>query len=168
VNGGITAPSVNAGRLVQVVTRPQVEGEAIADLMLLPCEQLLKVRSLPRLGGQVDYAACLWTSASAGVRERGGRSASDSGAPGPAHGRCEAGLSARAPSCRGVRCLYAGLGGLRGEDGQPPPPQAIQARGAGAIQARGAGAAAGPLVAASGLKSGIILPHVQAARGPPG
>jgi hypothetical protein len=37
-----------------------------------------------------------------GVREGGGRGAGDSGAPGPAHGRCEAGLGARAPSSRGV------------------------------------------------------------------
>jgi hypothetical protein len=39
---------------------------------------------------------------SAGVRERGGRSANDSGAPGPAHGRCAAGPGARTPSGRGV------------------------------------------------------------------
>ncbi len=37
-----------------------------------------------------------------GVREGGGRGAGDSGAAGPAHGRCEAGLGARAPSSRVV------------------------------------------------------------------
>ncbi|WP_338050658.1 DUF1611 domain-containing protein, partial [Pyxidicoccus caerfyrddinensis] len=41
-------------------------------------------------------------AASAGVREGGGRGASDSGAPGPAHCRCETGPGARASPGRGV------------------------------------------------------------------
>jgi hypothetical protein len=41
-------------------------------------------------------------AAGVGVGEGGRRGGGDSGAPGPAPGRCEAGLGARAPSSRGV------------------------------------------------------------------
>jgi hypothetical protein len=47
--------------------------------------------------GRVRLREVCRQAASAGVREPGARGASDSGAPGPALGRCEAGPGARAP-----------------------------------------------------------------------
>ena len=47
-------------------------------------------------------AGCGGRPKGAGVREGGGRSASDSGAPGPSPGRCEAGPGARATPGRVV------------------------------------------------------------------
>ena len=70
---------------------------------------MLKVPGAPRTTGRRTQGAGrvglreVWRQApGAGVRERGRRGASDSRAPGPAHGRCEARPGARTPPSRRV------------------------------------------------------------------
>ena len=52
----MTAVAINAGCLLQAVTCPQVEGEAITYPMLLLCEQLLEVL---RVCGEQAFACFL-------------------------------------------------------------------------------------------------------------
>src|SRR5689334_13030318 len=52
----MAAVAINAGGLLQAVTRPQVEGEAITYPMLLLCEQPLEVRGVCR---ELEFARFL-------------------------------------------------------------------------------------------------------------